>query len=581
LQGAFATRQEAEAWMRQLNEAGVDYINLQELEGRYQASAALPNPSRWESRAFDRREDAEAAVARWKNEGATYSNVFDHGGQFRVYAVLRGEFIHAERGRTMPRDKTFTHGNPGTGKPLQFSDLETRLGLRTWPHDLSALPPRLRSWLEGLRLFTVHTRNYLRRRTWRYFRRLGKQQPERYVPALVEALKLYTDDDTADGLALLDNWGLVHVLFHLCPALLARASGWTLGADHSLAELSPAPIYESLWLATPRALLDLLRNARCRPVRQWAVHLIRRDPAAVLRHLPLSEVLDLLLHPDEDVVTLAGETLQRTPGLDMVPLERWFALLETPNPTALDIICDLMARHVRPEQVSSADRVRLASSRPVPVARLGLRWLRTRPPQNEEDCRALLGLAEAQAEPVRGEIVHWARQVLSAAAYFRPEWVLEFLDSRHEDVRAEGWAWLQEEPRAREQVELWRRLLESPYDDVRLKLVADLERRVTRDSKALSERVALDPVLVRFLWAAVLLNIDRGNRHKLPVVGQIVRRLEQWPDEAKELLPLLAVALRSLRGPEWRAGLAGVVQIVGRRPELEADVHALFPELRI
>jgi hypothetical protein len=148
-------------------------------------------------------------------------------------------------------------------------------------------------------------------------------------------------------------------------------------------------------------------------------------------------------------------------------------------------------------------------------------------------------------------------------------------------VRTEGWVWLQEEPRARDEVVLWLRLLESPYDDVRLKLVADLEQRVARTGHALTEHVALEPVLVRFLWAAVLLNIHRGNRHKPHVVGQLVRRLVERPDDAKELLPILSVALRSLRGPEWRAGLAGVVQVLERRPELGADVQAVFPELRI
>ena len=51
--------------------------------------------------------------------------------------------------------------------------------------------------------------------------------------------------------------------------------------------------------------------------------------------------------------------------------------------------------------------------------------------------------------------------------------------------------------------------------------------------------------------------------------------------EAAVLLPILSVALRSVRGPEWRAGLAGVVQLVGRRPELESVVNASFPELRL
>ncbi len=131
-------------------------------------------------------------------------------------------------------------------------------------------------WEKG-RLFSTATRRYLRRRAWRYFRLLGKRRPERYVPALAAALKCYRDEDVADGLALLDNWGLVHALFHHCPALSARPRGWVPAPGRSLRELAPAPIYEPLWLAAPRALLDLVREARCRPVRQWALHLVRHN----------------------------------------------------------------------------------------------------------------------------------------------------------------------------------------------------------------------------------------------------------------------------------------------------------------
>ena len=118
--------------------------------------------------------------------------------------------------------------------------------------------------------------------------------------------------------------------------------------------------------------------------------------------------------------------------------------------------------------------------RPLPVARLGLKFLHGRSPATAADCQSLLGLAEAQAEPLRAELVRWARGVLSASPHFQANWVLEYLDSQHLDVRSEGWVWLQEEARARDHVELWKKLLESPYDDVRLKLVADLEKRASQ-----------------------------------------------------------------------------------------------------
>jgi hypothetical protein len=450
---------------------------------------------------------------------------------------------------------------------------------RTVTPALQAEPQR--KYFERFRLFSVHTRNYLRRRAWRYFRRLGKQHPDRYVPAVAAALKLYEDADVADGVALLDNWGLVHVLFHHCPALVARPNGWLPAEGHTLAELAPAPMYEKLWQAAPRALLDLIKSARCRPVRQWMVRLIRRDHGSLLTGLPLAELLTLLAHDDPEVVALAAEALRGAAGLDSLSLESWLGLLETPNPAALEILCELMTAHLRPDRLTLEQAVWLARKRPLPIARLGFTLLRTKTPASAADHRALLGLAEAEAEPLRAELVRWARGVLSASASFQPEWVLEYLDSRHAEVRAEGWRWFREEPRARDNVELWRRLLESPYDDVRLLLVADLEDRVARHEGALTDQARLDPELVRFLWGSVLLNIYRGGKVKPLVVGQLVRRVERRPEEAAVLLPILSVALRSVRGPEWRAGLAGVVRLVERNAGLMEPVRRAFPELKM
>ena len=147
-------------------------------------------------------------------------------------------------------------------------------------------------------------------------------------------------------------------------------------------------------------------------------------------------------------------------------------------------------------------------------------------------------------------------------------------------MRGEGWSWFQDEPRAREDVDLWRRLLESPYDDVRLHLVSDLENRLANSGNLVAGQQPLDADLLRLLWASVLLNIHRGNRAKPVVVQQIVRRIQRRSDEAERLLPLLSVALHSVRGPEWRAGLAGIMGLVEKNPELEASVRASFPELK-
>src|SRR5262245_14935865 len=61
---------------------------------------------------------------------------------------------------------------------------------------------------QNSRLFSGRTRGYLRRRAWRYFRKLGRTSPEQYFAAIRSILTRYRDEDVADGLALLDNWGL-------------------------------------------------------------------------------------------------------------------------------------------------------------------------------------------------------------------------------------------------------------------------------------------------------------------------------------------------------------------------------------
>ncbi|CAN5910705.1 hypothetical protein BH23PLA1_BH23PLA1_44110 [soil metagenome] len=427
------------------------------------------------------------------------------------------------------------------------------------------------------RLFTLATRQYLRRRAWRYFRQIGAKASERYVSAVSEALVRYRDEDVKDGLALIDNWALTHILFRFSPVLVPDSRGhWKVADGQSLSDLEPAPYYERLWKQAPRAIFDLLVNARCRPVWQWALRRIESDLEAVRAVVSNEEWVDLIEHEDADVVNFAVSQLEQIGGLQTVDVDRWLALIESPNPAALDLICDLVARHVSADEVTLEQAIRLASCRPFPLARLGLDWLRRKSPETEADGRALLELAEAECRPLRPEIIRWARGVLSASPAFRADWVLEFLDSRHADVRAEGLAWLLDEPRAGDDVSIWQKLLESPYEDVRAALVSELERRAS----SLEWDGSLNPDRLRMLWASVLLNIQRGSRSKPTALRQMAQRLERRPEDAEALLPLLGLAMRSVRGPEFRAGLSAVMRVVDRRPDLEPIVRQSFPELQ-
>lgn len=431
-------------------------------------------------------------------------------------------------------------------------------------------------FLRGKVLFSLVTRHYLRRRSWRYFRKLGRRHPERYIPAVSVALKLYTDDDVKDGVALLDNWGLVHILFHHSPTLIAKRAGWRIADNGSLSCLQPDPMFRKLWLKSPEPILDLVNEGQCRTVRQWAIQMLRRHFPERLARLTIEELLAWLESPHAELNDLAAELIERVGGLERIPVERWLRLVVTASVDVLDRIIELIIRLVKPEQVSFADAVRLAMARPVPLARLGRTLLWSKRPTTDDEVRAVFGLRDAECEPLREGLVRWACTVLREQPNYRPEWVLEFLDSRHEDVREAGWGWLQTDERSRVSTLVWSRLMESPYDNIRLRLVAMLEDRLREGG-----REAQSPGLVRFLWASVLLNIHRGGRAKPFVVRQIIDRLGEKPDEADELLPMVAVALRSVRGPEFRSGLAGLATFVTRFPQHRDLIEQRFPELSL
>ena len=135
-------------------------------------------------------------------------------------------------------------------------------------------------------------------------------------------------------------------------------------------------------------------------------------------------------------------------------------------------------------------------------------------------------------------------------------------------MRAAGWDWLNSSPLVDDPT-IWHHLIESPYDDIRGPLIEHLQTRAE----------GADPQSMQLLWASVLLNVARGGRSKPGIVAQVSDRLAAHPTEADRLLPLLAVAVRSLRGPEFRAGLSAVVSLGEHKPEFLPLIRQKFPEL--
>jgi hypothetical protein len=422
------------------------------------------------------------------------------------------------------------------------------------------------------RLFTYRTRYYLRRRAWRYFRRLGHRHPGQYPAAVAAALARYPDADLGRGENILDSWGLLHACFARHEALKFGATHVALEAGRSLNDLAPAPAFADLWRKPESAplLFGLAWRAQARLVRLWAMQLLEAEHAAYA--VPLEQLSCLLDHEDAEVQQFGARWLEHSPSLATLPVASWLRLLETRNHDALQLIADAFLKHVAPERLSLAQCLELANRQPAPVARLGQRFLQTRAITAPEDCRALAGLAEARCPAAAGELAGWALGILGRRENYQTDLILPFFDSTSRTVREASWGWLAADATAATDPVLWSRLVETPYDDVRLRLVDHLQRQMTPAAGALK----LDDV-----WRSVLLGVHCGGRQKAKAVRQIAQAILAEPARAETLLPVLAAAVRSVRGPEARAGLAAVVGAAEARPELAEAVRRFLPELKL
>lgn len=423
------------------------------------------------------------------------------------------------------------------------------------------------------RLFSYHTRHYLRRRVWRYFRHMGYRQPEHYPRALALALMRYRDEDFSSGEHILDNWGLMQACYREHQALEFSSYKVDLKQNRALSELDASPRFPDLWKTrdSMTVLLSLTRNAKSRLVRVWAIELLQRDHAEHLSELGMETILELIDHDDEDVQNFAAHALQSVRGLETTPLTVWLRLIETGSPAALDVVCDVMRRHVTPDRLSLDQMLDIATARPTPVARMGLEFLKARAFESPEDRGALSRLAHANCSTLADELTTFALSFFQTPQTYDREIVSEFFDSILAEIRESAWNTMNPESPAYHDPILWFRLLETPFDDVRLKIVDALKRRAPVS--------APDSHELHSLWWSVLLGVHRGGRQKLTAIGQIAGYVIERPERADDLLPMLGAMVRSVRGPEQRAGLSALVNVVDAHPSLTDTVQTMAPEL--
>jgi hypothetical protein len=423
--------------------------------------------------------------------------------------------------------------------------------------------------------FSTATTHYLRRRAWRYFRRLGFSDGEAYISAISLALVRYQDDDLRAGENLLDSWGLMHACFGKSPQLKFNRRYTNLAPTGSLAELSAAPMFERHW-AKPESmlnLLDILLLAQCRVVRVWSFQLLRRLHGASLPKIDAAMLLKLIDHSDADVAGFAAELLSNAQTVASFPMTTWMGLLATRNPAVVATITEAFRKNVNFDRVTLPQAVELSTRVAVPVARLGLEILAAKPIRSDTDLRELAKLSAASCVAVAAEIAQFALARLNVPKAYQLDDVIRFFDSNIKPLRDGAFAALAKQSPADVDPAFWARLFESPYDDVRFELVARLTDRKKLPGASANSLATL--------WQGVLLNIHRGGRAKLSALRQISDYVAAEPSTLKTLLPILSVALRSVRPPEMRHGLAAIVQAVERIPALAGEVQTHLPELQL
>jgi hypothetical protein len=425
--------------------------------------------------------------------------------------------------------------------------------------------------------FTRATRRYLARRAFRYFRAIGRSDRARHGRAMRLALPLYEDRHLDTPVRILDSWALVHVLYAWSPVLRRIPTGINVAKGRSLAELTPAPYFKDAWLGALLELLDMLARARSRTVRVWTIAWLEASYATELGAIDVNVIRPILLSPDEDVARFGSKLFRRAQGLATLAVADWLELLRTENLDVAPVVVEAFEKNVAPKRLSLAQLVELTGARVAAVAELGLRWAKEAVRASvgagsampAEDLTALARIAGASVEHVRTDGARWLLELLDAAPAKRPEHLRDLFDSRFADVRALAKDYL--ESRKVADVPLWFALLESPFDDVRALVVKHAESWQAQAGIGEIEHLAL----------SVLLAVHRGAGAKQSMLRRIADRAAAKPDEADRLLPVLSIALRSVRPPERVGALAALARAAVGHASLRAAVSRHIPELSI
>ena len=231
--------------------------------------------------------------------------------------------------------------------------------------------------------FSQATLIYMRRRAWRYLRKLGESLPVCYPEAAIHHLAAYPEDTAWEG-----SWVANHIFHHQSKAYGMSRFGYVRNSRDLLKNRA----FAALWQRTPEPLLRLLGMARSEHIRRYASEALRQDFKVVLRDIEPRWLIELAALPVESTVIDAFIVwaLQNSPKLEQHQFrslslhEPVISLLVSKDSQARQYAVAYVKAHAR--DLPLADLMALAANRDKQVGQLVQQLL------GERDARKDIGL---------------------------------------------------------------------------------------------------------------------------------------------------------------------------------------------
>ena len=235
------------------------------------------------------------------------------------------------------------------------------------------------------------TVSYLRRRAWRYLRRVAKTRPACYADASADVLAHYRDSTRWDQ-TLVAN----HVFFHET----GQYDRSSFHLSRSSSDLLKDRAFADLWRRSPRPLFGLIERAKSDQVRRFAAEALKADFRASIREVEPGWVARLIGVRSGPVDDFAVWVLANVPRFEQAAFrtlglhEAVLRLFESPSPAARVYAAEYARTHARDLPVD--ELVRLADNDNLNVRKLASDLLLSRDPRQEVGLEAWGRLLESR-----------------------------------------------------------------------------------------------------------------------------------------------------------------------------------------